>query len=85
MDVEDGPDAADVIGDEPVWCDGAVVGRVTSGGYAHASRASVALGYVPADLATADGRFEIEVLGERRHATRRDHCLFDPGATRMRG
>ena len=85
VDVEDGPDAADVIGDEPVWWDGAVVGRVTSGGYAHASRASVALGYVPADLATANEGFEIEVLGQRRHATRRDHCLFDPGATRMRG
>ena len=56
VDVEDGPDAADVIGDEPVWHDGAVVGRVTSGGYAHASRASVALGYVPAELATAERR-----------------------------
>jgi dimethylglycine dehydrogenase len=85
VDVEDGPDAADVIGDEPVWCEGAVVGRVTSGGYAHASGASVALGYVPADLATANERFEIEVLGQRRPATRRDQCLFDPGATRMRG
>ena len=85
VDVEDGPDAADVIGDEPVWWEGAVVGRVTSGGYAHASQASVALGYVPADLATANEGFEIEVLGQRRPATRRDHCLFDPGATRMRG
>ncbi len=85
VDVEDGPDAADVIGDEPVWWEGAVVGRVTSGGYAHASQASVALGYVPADLATANEGFEIEVLGQRRRATRRDHCLFDPGATRMRG
>ena len=83
--MEDGPDAADVIGDEPVWHDGAVVGRVTSGGYAHASRASVALGYVPAELATAGDGFEIEVLGERRRATRLDECLFDPGATRMRG
>ena len=85
VDVEDGPHAADVIGDEPVWHDGAVVGRVTSGGYAHASRASVALGYVPADLAAATDGFEIEVLGERRRATRLDHCLFDPAATRMRG
>jgi dimethylglycine dehydrogenase len=85
VDVEDGPGAADVIGDEPVWCDGAVVGRVTSGGYAHASRASVALGYVPADLAAATDGFEIEVLGERRCATRLDQCLFDPAATRMRG
>ena len=30
-------DACDVIGDEPVWHDGEVVGWVTSGGYAHHS------------------------------------------------
>ena len=31
----DPDDPADVIGDEPVWHDGAVVGWVTSGGYGH--------------------------------------------------
>ena len=80
-----GPHAADVIGDEPVWHDGQVVGRVTSGGYAHASQASVALGYVPRELAQAGAGFEIEVLGERLRATRLDKCLFDPSASRMRG
>ncbi len=80
--LEDGD--ADVIGDEPVWHEGAVVGRVTSGGYAHASAASVALGYVPVELATADSGFEVEVLGRRRSATRLDQCLFDPTASRMR-
>lgn len=84
VDVPDGPDAADVIGDEPIWHDGQVVGRVTSGGYAHASKASVALGYVPAELATASAGFEIEVLGHRRQATRLDECLFDPQGGRMR-
>jgi dimethylglycine dehydrogenase len=74
-----------VIGDEPIWHDGTVVGRVTSGGYAHAAKASVALGYVPAGLADATAGFEIEVLGDRRSATRLDECLFDPTASRMRG
>jgi dimethylglycine dehydrogenase len=78
-------DDADVIGDEPVWHDGVVVGRVTSGGYAHASAASVALGYVPRGLAATSSGFEVEVLGQRRPATRLDECLFDPAATRMRG
>jgi dimethylglycine dehydrogenase len=82
--VPEGPDAADVIGDEPIWHDGEVVGRVTSGGYAHASRASVAMGYVPAELATASAGFEIEVLGHRRQAIRLDECLFDPRGERMR-
>lgn len=85
VDVGTGPDAADVIGDEPIWHDGEVVGRVTSGGYAHASQASVALGYVPGALADAGSGFEIEVLGERLRATRLDKCLFDPAAARMRG
>jgi dimethylglycine dehydrogenase len=85
VDVPDGPEAADVIGDEPIWHDGQVVGRVTSGGYAHASKASVALGYVPAELATASAGFEIEVLGHRRAATRLEECLFDPSGRRMRG
>jgi len=78
----------DVLGDEPIWHDGEVVGWATSGGYAHWSQASCALGYVPAAVADpstpADG-FEIEVLGVRRAATRRDEPLFDPTGSRMRG
>ena len=54
--VEPDPDEpADVIGDEPIWHDGAVVGWVTSGGYGHHVKESIALGYVPAALATPDG------------------------------
>lgn len=77
-------DEHDVIGDEPIWHDGEVVGWVTSGGYAHAQDASVALGYVPAALEGADGSFEIEVCGVRRPATQVDGCLWDPAAERMR-
>ncbi|MEM7653729.1 MAG: FAD-dependent oxidoreductase, partial [Pseudomonadota bacterium] len=53
---------ADVMGDEPIWHDGDVVGWVTSGGYAHHVEVSVALGYVPAPLAdpAANGSFEVE-------------------------
>ncbi|CAN5899327.1 FAD-dependent oxidoreductase [soil metagenome] len=78
-------DDADVIGDEPIWHDDEVVGWVTSGGYAHASQASVALGYVPAGLAVADGGFSVEVVGQRRAARRLDECLLDPSGSRMRG
>ena len=51
----DPDDPADVIGDEPVWHDGAVVGWITSGGYGHHVKQSIALGYVPTELATPDG------------------------------
>ncbi|MBA2255519.1 MAG: FAD-dependent oxidoreductase, partial [Chloroflexi bacterium] len=82
----DPDDPADPIGDEPIWHDGAVVGWVTSGGYAHHSRASVALGYVPAHLATpgAVGGFEIEIIGRRRPARLQPEPLFDPEGRRMR-
>ena len=80
-------DGADALGDEPIWHDGEVVGWVTSGGYAHWSEASCALGYLPSALAEADapsGGFEVEVLGVRRTATRLDEPLFDPSGSRMR-
>jgi dimethylglycine dehydrogenase len=76
---------ADVIGDEPVWHEGKVVGWITSGGYAHHVGKSVALGYVPAELARASGKFEVEIIGERRAATLAPRPLFDPDGLQMRG
>ena len=78
---------ADVIGDEPIWHDDAVVGWVTSGGYAHHSGVSMAQGYIPAGLAngSGDGAFEIEILGDRFPARIQSEPLFDPKAERMRG
>ena len=85
VDTEAGRAGFDVIGDEPIWHDGEVVGWVTSGGYAHHSEASVALGYVPAELAGSAGEFEIEIVGDRRAAKLVDGCLWDPDGERMRG
>jgi dimethylglycine dehydrogenase len=83
-------DPADVIGDEPVWHTGAdgeatVVGWITSGGYGHYVGKSIALGYIPAALAT-DGTtgFEIEIIGERRPAHLQHEALLDPAGSRMR-
>jgi dimethylglycine dehydrogenase len=75
---------ADVIGDEPIWQGGTVVGWVTSGGYAHASRASVALGYVRGEAFAPDAPYEIEIIGERRPARMTPEPLFDRAGARMR-
>lgn len=75
---------ADAIGDEPIRHGGRVVGWVTSGAYGHRVRQSLALGYVPAALATASEGFEIEIIGERRPARRLSACAYDPAGTRMR-
>lgn len=74
----------DVIGDEPIWHNGDVVGWVTSGGYAHAPEKSVAMGYVPISVATNTSGFEIEIVGDRREAVLLSECLFDPRGAVMR-
>lgn len=75
---------ADVIGDEPVSIGGAVVGWVTSGGYAHASGTSVALAYVPKEHAVAEEGWSVEVLGDVLPARRLARPLFDANGSRMR-
>jgi dimethylglycine dehydrogenase len=76
---------ADVLGDEPIWHDGKVVGWVTSGGYAHWADKSLAMGYVPRELAQEDNGFTIEIIGSRRPARPQRTPLFDPEGARMRG
>jgi dimethylglycine dehydrogenase len=78
-------DEVDVHHDEPLFHDGACVGYVTSGGYAHTTGHSVALGYVPRELAGDDAVFEVEILGERRPARIQARPLYDPEGARMRG
>ena len=76
---------ADVLGDEPVFHHGEVVGWITSGGYAHYSGVSLALGYIPAALA-AEGTtgFEIEIIGNMRPAHLQLEPVLDPSGSRMR-
>jgi dimethylglycine dehydrogenase len=76
---------ADVWGDEPIWRGGKVVGFVTSGGFAHYAKASVALGLVPVEMIEEGAEFEIEILGDLRPARLITEPLFDPEGARMRG
>ncbi len=75
----------DAFADEPVLDGEGVCGSVTSGGYAHWSGCSMALGYVPLALAQDGAQLVIEILGERRPATVRCRPVFDPEGARMRG
>ncbi|MBA2718380.1 MAG: aminomethyl transferase family protein, partial [Chloroflexi bacterium] len=51
------------LGNEPVRIDGAIVGRVTSGGYGYAVERSIAYAYLPPD-APIGTRGEIDVFGD---------------------
>jgi dimethylglycine dehydrogenase len=75
---------ADVLGDEPIWVDGKVVGWVTSGGFGHCVGQSLAQGYIPAELVRPGLALEIEILGERHAARLQDAPPFDPEGLRMR-
>jgi len=75
---------ADVIGDEPLFHKGEVAGFVTSGGFAHASGVSVAMGYVKADLADEEEGWTVELFAEMLEARMQKQPLFDSNASRMR-
>ncbi len=81
-------DAKGTIIPKPPSTDGdwRVVGWVTSGGYGHWVKASLAQGYLPAQLAknTGSGLFEIEILGIRYAAKIAEQALFDPSGSKMR-
>jgi dimethylglycine dehydrogenase len=75
---------ADAMGDEPIWHGGKVIGWVTSGGYGHTVKQSLALGYIEAALGGRRDGFEIEILGERRAARMLESPPVDPEGKRMR-
>jgi dimethylglycine dehydrogenase len=76
---------ADVVAWEPIWLNGAVAGFCTSGGYAHHSQKSVAMGFLPTDTVQDGLNVEIEILGQHRPAQVHLAPLFDADGTRMRG
>ncbi len=73
---------------EPIWRDGELVGRITSGAFGHSVGAAVGLGYVAApsiDAAyLASGRFEIEIAGERWAARASLRAWHDSAGARVR-
>ncbi|WP_424970163.1 GcvT family protein [Dinoroseobacter sp. S76] len=76
---------ADVVAYEPISIAGDVVGFCTSGGYAHHSQTSIALGFLPTDRIAADVEASIEILGTHCPAKLLTTPLFDPDGARMRG
>ena len=76
---------ADVWADEPIFAGDEVVGFVTSGGYAHWSEKSIALGFAPVELVDDGAEFTVEILGERRAASLVREPILDPRGERMRG
>jgi dimethylglycine dehydrogenase len=80
-----GANGADAHGHEPVYEPRArrPVAYVASGGYGHTVEASVALAYVPPDLAEPGTALEVGIIGERRPAEVVEQPLYDPASERL--
>jgi len=73
-----------VINDEAILEDRKCIGYVTSGGYAHHVQKSIAMGYLPIEIAKKDVKVEIEINGKFYSATVVCDPLYDPKGLKMR-
>ena len=74
----------DVINDEAIMKDNKCVGYVTSGGYGHHVRKSIAFGYLPFSLTTKDIKLKIEINGKFYDAKTIEKPIYDPDGLKMR-
>ena len=77
-----------LLGDEPIFRDGVIVGRTTSGNYGHALGRSVAMGYLKNEEGATPawirgGAYEIELATQRFPARVRLTPPYDPKSERV--
>jgi 4-methylaminobutanoate oxidase (formaldehyde-forming) len=72
------------LGSEPVRVEGAIVGRVTSGGYGYTVERSIAYAYLPASASAVETAVEVEIFGEWVPGEVVAEPLFDPRGERIR-
>ena len=82
LDIDAGD--ADASGYEPVWSDGELVGFVTSGGYGHTIKKTLAMALVNADLAKEGTKLSVHIVGVERQATVIAPSPYDPNGNAMR-
>ena len=72
---------------EPIWHKDTLVGHITSGAYGHTLGGAIGLGYV--DTASVpnppEGKFSVEVAGDRIPAEASSRPMYDSGNRRIRG
>ena len=71
-------DDTECRGNEPVYLNDALVGITTSGTWSHSTNKSLAFAYVHPDLEEPGSVFEVQLMGQRRHATVLDSPAVDP-------
>jgi dimethylglycine dehydrogenase len=74
----------DVTNDEAIIKNNKCVGYITSGGYAHYSKKSMALGYVPVELSKHNTSLNVEINGQLYKANVTDRPLYDSNGGKMK-
>ncbi|SLN27881.1 4-methylaminobutanoate oxidase (formaldehyde-forming) [Roseovarius albus] len=77
-------DGIDVSNDEAVLSEGAAVGYISSGGYAHHAGKSMAMAYVSSEHAEAGSKLQVEILGEMYDAEVLGAPIYDANGANMR-
>jgi dimethylglycine dehydrogenase len=83
LEVHDVSDA-DPLGNNPIYRNGALVGRATSGNYGPRLEKSLALAMVKPELAELGTKLEMDVLGSRHEVTVIPESPYDPDNERLR-
>jgi dimethylglycine dehydrogenase len=69
---------SDVLGNNPIYENGKVVGRATGGDFGFRLNKSIAIGMVKPELATTGQKLKIDILGKMHDATILDESPYDP-------
>ena len=77
-------DNIDVSNDEAILHDGSAIGYVSSGGYGHRTKKSIAMGYVKSEFAKPGTNLQIEILGQFYDAKVLGSPLYDANGAKMR-
>ena len=72
------PKDADVLGNNPIYENGSVIGRATGGDYGFRLGKSIALGMVKPELGNVGQELKVEILGDKYDATILDESPYDP-------
>jgi 4-methylaminobutanoate oxidase (formaldehyde-forming) len=82
--VLDDDEFTQIYGGEAVYCDGAVISRLRSGGYGYTVKKNILYAYLPIELAKQGSRFAVDLIEGRRFAEVTATVLYDPKGERLR-
>ena len=68
---------ADVLGNNPIYDNGSVVGRATGGDFGFRLNKSIALGMVKPELAKVGKKLKIDILGKMHEASIVEDSPYD--------